>query len=486
MGSRQNPSGEYRLLFSANPIPMWVVDLETGQLLEVNEAALALYGYTRDEFLRRAEPGQRGATVSQRLRKDGRPVTAQITTREIVFNERPAQLVLAQTPGALEDLVVQHQAEPLALETILDEMPAVVFVLDLEGRFVLVNTAWERFTGITRQDATGKTVHAILLAEVADRLRLADQAVLDAGLPTEAEVVLPRDGDVRTYLAQRFPLRGKGGRIRGLVGIAVDITERKRSEERLLRLSRVVEQASESVVITDPQGAIIYVNPAFEANSGYSGAEAIGHNPRILKSGHQDAAFYKRMWSTLASGEVWKGRLVNRRKDGTLFQEDATIGPVRDAAGRLVNYVAVKRDVTHEMRLERQLIQAQKMEAVGRLAGGVAHDFNNLLGVITGYGELTRRKLKKTDPLRAKLDLILKAAERAAGLTRQLLAFSRQQVLQPKVVNLNDLVAEVEKMLRRLIGEDVTLETASPSRPRTSTWVSMRWRVAHPCVPGPT
>jgi nitrogen-specific signal transduction histidine kinase len=136
------------------------------------------------------------------------------------------------------------------------------------------------------------------------------------------------------------------------------------------------------------------------------------------------------------------------------------MGPVRDASGRLVNYVAVKRDVTNEMRLERQLIQAQKMEAVGRLAGGVAHDFNNLLGVITGYGELLRRKLRKNDPRRAKIDLILKAAERAAGLTRQLLAFSRQQVLQPKIVDLNGLVSDMEKMLRRLIGEDVTLETS--------------------------
>jgi len=460
---------------------MWVVDSETLQFLEVNEAAIAQYGYTRDECLRMTiaairpakdfpdlpdvlratvSLGRRGPKVWRHLRRDGTTVTAQIIAQDIVFKNRRAQLVLAQDVGDREHLVVELQKQQHFLQAILDEMPAVVSVLDLEGRFTLVNTAWERFTGVRKQDALDKTVFDIFPLDVARRLRLADLALLDAGAPTEAEVVLSSEGDQRTYLTQRFPLRGEGGRIEGLVALAVDISERKRGEEALQRLSRVVEQATESVVITDPKGTIIYVNPAFESTSGYSRDEAIGQNPRLLKSGHQDAAFYRRMWDTLAGGKVWKGRLVNRRKDGTLFQEDATMGPVRDASGRLVNYVAVKRDVTNEMRLERQLIQAQKMEAVGRLAGGVAHDFNNLLGVITGYGELLRRKLRKNDPRRAKIDLILKAAERAAGLTRQLLAFSRQQVLQPKIVDLNGLVSDMEKMLRRLIGEDVTLETS--------------------------
>jgi two-component system cell cycle sensor histidine kinase/response regulator CckA len=244
-----------------------------------------------------------------------------------------------------------------------------------------------------------------------------------------------------------------------VLAVVRDITERKRAEERHARLSRVVEQTSDAIVITDPEGNITYVNPAFESASGYSQEEVIGRNPRILKSGHQDAAFYQRMWDTLARGEVWKGRLVNRRKDGVLFQEDATIGPVRDASGQVVNYVAAKRDVTNEMSLERQLAQAQKMEAIGRLAGGVAHDFNNLLGVILGYAEMTRRGLSEGHPLSAKVDQILKAAERAAGLTRQLLAFSRRQVLEPRIVDLNALVSSLAAMLPPLIGEDIELKT---------------------------
>jgi PAS domain S-box-containing protein len=599
--------GEYSLLFASNPMPMWVFDVETLQFLEVNEAAVAKYEFSRDEFLGMTiadiRPPEDVPELSAHLkalaaespphglwrhrRKDGTLLTVEITAKDIVFKERRARLVVAQDIGEHEQFAVELQKRQQFLQSVLDALPAVVFVKDREGRFTLVNTAWEGFTGVPRDRAAGKTASDVFPADVADRIRRDDVATFDANARTETEEVVPGAQGLQTQLTSRFPLRSEEGRIEGLVGLAVDITQRKRAEDSLVRanafaesviqtanvifvhldaagtvcktnvaaeeitgykraeiegrswfellvprdrypyvweefqrlmregvtagsfenpiltkqgderqimwrnttlregdrivgivafgmdvtdrrraedqqarLSRVVEQAAESIMITDAQGTVTYVNPAFESISGYSRAEVIGQNPRILKSGHQDAAFYRRMWETLARGEVWKGRLVNRRKDGTLFQEDATIGPVRDASGRLVNYVAVKRDVTTEMRLERQLMQAQKMEAIGRLAGGVAHDFNNLLGVIVGYGEITRRKLRDDDTLAGKVDQILKAAERAAGLTRQLLAFSRQQVLQPKIVDLNVIVSDVEKMLRRLIGEDIQLTTS--------------------------
>ena len=238
-----------------------------------------------------------------------------------------------------------------------------------------------------------------------------------------------------------------------------DATARKRAEEEQARLSRAVAQAGESVVITDPEGTIVYVNPAFERITGYTRAEALGQNPRILKSGRHDGAFYGGMWDTLVKGGVWSGRLVNRRKDGTLFDEDATIGPVRDASGRLVNYVAVKRDVSREVLLQQQLLASQRIEAVGRLAGGVAHDFNNLLFVIMSYGEMVFRGLPAENPLKGKVKQIIKAADRAAGLTRQLLAFSRRQVLQPRTLDLNVIVSEMGSMLQRVIGERIEMVT---------------------------
>ena len=237
-----------------------------------------------------------------------------------------------------------------------------------------------------------------------------------------------------------------------------DITERKRSSEEHARLIRAIEQTSESIVMTDTEGAIVYVNPAFESVSGWTREEVLGQNPRILKSGRQDDAFYRTMWETLARGAVWTGRMVNRRKDGTLYQESATISPIRDAAGQIINYVAAQRDVTAESALQERLHQAQKMESVGRLAAGVAHDFNNLLGVILGYGELVRDGLPSDDPLREDVAHILEAAERAAASTRQLLALGRKQPRRVRSLDLSTVVSESSKILSRLAGETIELE----------------------------
>ncbi len=226
------------------------------------------------------------------------------------------------------------------------------------------------------------------------------------------------------------------------------------------RLSAAIEQATDTVMITDLAGNIIYVNPAFEQITGYSRAEVIGQNPRILKSGYQNKAFYIQMWATICSGQVWNGRLINKAKDGRLFTEEATITPVRDENGAIVNYVAVKKDVTEKINLETQLLQSQKMDAIGQLAAGVAHDFNNLLTIILGYSEtLLSRHLSEQDPKRKDLERIKRAGERASALTRQLLVFSRKQPLQFQRLNLNTVMLELEKMLQRLIGENIAIVT---------------------------
>jgi PAS domain S-box-containing protein len=234
--------------------------------------------------------------------------------------------------------------------------------------------------------------------------------------------------------------------------------ERKRSEESHARLATAVEQSAESIVITDAKGTILYANPAFEKISGYTRAEALGQNPRILKSGKHDAEFYRKMWAILLRGEVWSGRMINMKKDGTLYEEEATISPMRDPVGTVVNYVAVKRDVTHEAQLEDQLRQAQKMEAVGQLAGGVAHDFNNMLAIIRGNADLLLMGDQQlTTEAREGLMHVVEASERAANLTRQLLAFSRKQVLQPQPLVLNEVIASLTRMLNRVIGENINL-----------------------------
>lgn len=236
-----------------------------------------------------------------------------------------------------------------------------------------------------------------------------------------------------------------------------DITERKRADSERKQLMSAIEQSGEVIVMTDAQGLIQFVNPAFERATGYSREEATGQNMRLLKSGEQNELFYHDLWGTISSGKTWEGRFVNKRKDGTFYTEEATISPVRDASNRIVNYVAVKRDITEQLRLAVHFQQAQKMEAVGLLAGGVAHDYNNMLSVILGYTELALSKVEPEEPLHADLEEIFNAAMRSSDITRQLLAFARKQTICPVVLDLNLTVENMLKILRRLIGEDIDL-----------------------------
>ena len=235
----------------------------------------------------------------------------------------------------------------------------------------------------------------------------------------------------------------------------INITERRRAEEKLRKLSSAVEQAADVVVMTNREGAIEYVNPAFEKLTGYAPEEVLGQNPRLLKSGSQDAHFYEQMWQTILRGEVYRGVMINRKKSGELYYAEKTITPVRDAARQITHFISNDRDTTERRKLEEQLLQVQKMDAIGQLAGGVAHDFNNLLMVISSYAELMMDALAPESPLRHHGEEILKASRRAADLTRQLLTFSRKQVQALRVLDLNSVLQEICKTLQRLIGEDM-------------------------------
>lgn len=242
----------------------------------------------------------------------------------------------------------------------------------------------------------------------------------------------------------------------------VEVLKRKRADAERKLLFAALDQAGEMIVVTDPEGKIQYVNPAFERGTGYTRDEATGQKPRILKSGQHDEAFYRDMWDTISHGKTWQGRMINRRKDGSVFTEEATISPVRDTSGSIVNYLSIRRDITEELnsqmektKLENQLQQAQRVEAIGRLAGGVAHDFNNMLSIILGYSESILADLRINDPLHEGISEIVEAGRRSAALTRQLLAFSRRQTLQPRMLDLNQLIRDLDKMLHRLIGEDI-------------------------------
>jgi PAS domain S-box-containing protein len=222
------------------------------------------------------------------------------------------------------------------------------------------------------------------------------------------------------------------------------------------RLAAAVDQAAEAIMTTDQTGRVSYINPAFSRMTGYPASEILGHDSTLLRE-LADQEPLGEMTAALVRGESWGGRLLLKRPDGASLEIDMAISPLRDSAGATSGTLAVARDISHESALEAQLAQAQRMEAIGRLAGGIAHDFNNILTAISGFAELAVDELPDDHPVAADVAQILRASDRAVALTRALLAFSRRQVMQATLINLNDVLDGLIPMLGRLIGEDVHL-----------------------------
>jgi two-component system cell cycle sensor histidine kinase/response regulator CckA len=360
------------------------------------------------------------------------------------------------------------------LQTVLDSTEAAFVAVDRDLRYLTFNRWFaDRLRAAYGAEAS---VGAPVLASIpAGAEREVVRRSLERALGGDSfavETTSVRSGPMSRLFSLSFsPVRTPNGDgdVAGAVVLAQDVTERRQAEDRLRQLGKAVDQSPVSIVITDTEGRIEYVNPGFERVTGYQAAEVLGQNPRLLKSGEMSPEFYGEMWQTILSGREWHGELLNRRKDGSLFWETASISAVRNVGGRITHFVAVKEDVTRRKEQEELLHQtqtqlnlAQKMEAVGRLAGGVAHDFNNLLSVIEGHAERLGAELGAGHAGHARVEQILWSAERAAALTRQLLAFSRRQVLEPRVLRLDTVAGEAQKMLERIIGEDVDLAVVSP------------------------
>jgi len=236
-----------------------------------------------------------------------------------------------------------------------------------------------------------------------------------------------------------------------------DITERKKIQEDLKRQALAMDNSSDTIVITDTSGIIHYVNPAFKKITGYDNKEVLGKDLSILKSGVHDAQFYEELWDTISGGEIWSGQFTNKKKDGSEYIEEATISPVFSKEGEIINYVAVKRDITDRLELEIKLRQSQKMESIGTLAGGIAHDFNNIMAIIVGNTELALDDVPKWNSAHSSLEEIKKASLRAKDIVKQLLSFSRKtdQKLQP--IQIASVIKEALQFLRSTIPTTINI-----------------------------
>ena len=354
-----------------------------------------------------------------------------------------------------------------SLRTLIRTIPDLVWLKNKQGIFLSCNSRVESLLGAKEAEIIGKTDYDFVNKEIADSFRTSDRLVMTENKPVrnEEKLVFAGDGHQEIIETIKTPMYRSDGSLAGVLGIGRDITERKLAEKERVQLMAAIEQSSDTIVITDAKAAIQYVNPAFEKVTGYTREEVLGKNPRILKSGEQDAIFYREMWQTISNGETWRGRFVNKKKDGSLLTEAASISPVFDASGAIINYVSVRRDITEYLRIERekskleeQYHQSQKVESIGRLAGGVAHDLNNLLTPIIGYGEMLMDDFSPGDKRRLSVEEIVRAGSRAQDLVKQLLAFSRKQTLEYKPLDLNRIIVGIKKLLRRAIREDIQIK----------------------------
>jgi two-component system cell cycle sensor histidine kinase/response regulator CckA len=330
-----------------------------------------------------------------------------------------------------------------------------IYIADEAGRLLEVNPAGQRLFGYSYNEMVGNPPEQMYV-NPDERKQFLTQ-IHTAGSVKDFEITLKnKEGGLINALETANLILDANKRVSGFQGIIRDITEKKKREETLLLLQTAIDSSSEAVIITDRQSKIVYVNPAVEKMTGFKLLELLGNDVRILGNETESEDTNRRLWETIQSGRSWAGEFVNRRKDGTLYNQRAIISPVLDDNGEINHFVSIASDVTKEKKLEEQMLQAAKMDSLGRLASGIAHDFNNYLTIINGYSEMLLAE-NEDGKDSENLKIILQAGKNSSKLVAKILGFSRRQAPAPAVLDVNATLTELERMVRRLVGEHIEL-----------------------------
>jgi PAS domain S-box-containing protein len=479
---------EERDLYFTNALDMVCIAGFDGYFKQVNPAWGRTLGYTDEEllsapYLEFVHPDDRAATIEQakqngegfntvsfenRYRsKDGsyRWLSWSSTT------SKDRQIIYGSARDITEEKLTKEklQESERRFRQLAENINEVFWISTPDKHEVLyVSPAYEEIWGRSRESLYERADSYLdcIHPEDSGRVRAVVERLRQGENRDDQYRVVRADGSIRWVRDRAFAVKDENAVVQRLVGIAEDITERKHAEEQLRRqldfTEAITTSLGEGVYALDSMGQVTFVNPAAETALGWKKEELLGRKMHeVIHFQYQDGkprpvADCPLLRVLAAGGVVEIEDDVFTRKDGSIFHVSYTSAPIINE-GEIAGVVMAFRDITERKTLEEKFRQSQKMEAVGRLAGGIAHDFNNILTAITGYSDLSLRRLEENSSLRRNIEEIRKAAERAANLTRQLLAFSRQQMLQPKVLNLNDVVSDMDKMLRRLIGEDIDL-----------------------------
>jgi len=355
------------------------------------------------------------------------------------------------------------QYEHARFSILFEHNPNAVVSCDVNGNIVDINQAYNRLSGYDLKDVVGRPLVSFIHPEDAARTRsIFQQTNEDKNTHTEFRLLSKSQQFIDVFSSCLSVYTGHSQH--RIYSIIYDISDRKLAdqrvrvaEEKAQLLAKAVEAAGDSVIITDLNGTIEFVNAAFTRITGYTADEAVGNKPSILKSGEQDAQFYAQMWNAITAGETWQSRLVDRRKNGEFFPAELTISPVRNTAGDITHFVGIKRDLTDREELEEKFYQAQKMEAIGTLVGGIAHDFNNMLAGMTGNLYLAKKRIKGMSEIVQKLDNVEQLSMRAADMIQQLLTFARKDRVSIKPIPFTPFIKETLKLLRASVPENIAM-----------------------------
>jgi PAS domain S-box-containing protein len=500
----------YRRLFEAARDGILILDVDSGQIVDVNPFIKDMLGYSHEELLNKKlwEIGpfkniseskesflalqNKGYVRYENMpleTKDGRhiavefvsnvylvdhkkviqcnirDITGRVRAEEALqkahdelekrVEERTAELKgvvealqeeMAHRAQAEEDAKVERQR----LYGVLETLPAYVVLLTQDYHIAFANHVYRQRFG----ESQGKRCFENLFNRREPCENCETYTVLKTNAPHHWEWLGP---DSRTYEMYDYPFTDVDGSTL-ILKMGIDITGRKQAEQERMRLIAAVEQSNESIVITDEAGKILYANTGFSSINDYSPPEAMGKNYfDILTGDGHDKGFKKRFADILGKGSIWKDHFTRKKKDGSSYELDVSISPVRDQSGRIINYSIIERDVTHEVVLEQHLRQQQKMEALGTLAGGIAHDFNNILMPIMINTELSLYDIPQTSPVKQYLNTSLQAAQRGQELVKQILAFSRQKEQERTPIKITPVVKETLKFLKATTPQQIEI-----------------------------
>ena len=489
---------KYRYLFENNPAPMWIYDLETLRFLEVNVEAVNHYGYSRQDFLSMTiidihpkEDANRliqdvqstykilnHAGVWRHTKKDGEIIYVDIVSHYIDFEGRPARIIIATDITERIYIQLEIEKEKQLLRTLIDNLPDPIYVKDNEGRKMLANLAdLENIGVLDESEVLGKSDLEIFNNEIGYRGYEDDLIVIEKGEPiiNKEEKFFDKNGKRRWMLTTKIPILNKSGKTTGLVGIGRDITEQKKAHETIQKLSKGIEQSPSTILITDVFGNIEYVNPKFVEITGYTFEEVVGQNPRILKSGELSPEKYKELWDVISSGGVWRGEFHNRRKNGELYWEWATMTSIKDEYGIITNYIAIKEDISIRKQMEADLIVAKdKAEESDRLKSAflanMSHEIRTPLNSIIGFSELLADSDFESDQKEEFIRHIITNGNNLLNIISDIMDISKMESKEIKVyirqINAQKFISNVKNQFAiQFDGKSIDFNINPPAEP---------------------